>query len=151
MQGLELIRLEHRELVRLTDVVIEVASDPRIGIEQIAAARHALGQAVIRHVANKQKIITARLQASLEPAHQQLAWRFTEDLMKLRRSTSEHYGVWTAARIEEDRPGFASAVRYQRRLLRARIAWEETAVFPILATLLTPAIPLPVQATTGAG
>lgn len=142
MQGLELIQHEHRELVRLTDAVIEVACDPKAGIEQIAAARHALGQAVIRHVANKQKIMTATLQASADPAHQQLGWRFTEDLMKLRQSTSEHYGVWTMQRIEQDREGFAVAVRYQRRLLRARIAWEETAVFPIVAALLAPSLPM---------
>jgi hypothetical protein len=138
VQGLELIQHEHRELVRLTDAVLEVACDPASSIKQIAAARHALGQSVIRHVTNKQKIITAALQASADPAHQTLAWRFTEDLMKLRQSTSEHYGVWTMSRIEEDRHGFAVAVRYQRRLLRARIAWEETSVFPIVAELRAP-------------
>jgi len=136
VRGLELIEDQHRELVRLTDTVIEMACDSRSGIEQIAAARHALGQAVIRHVESKQKIITAALQVSADPTHQALAWRFTEDLMKLRQSTSEHYGVWTMARIAEDRQGFAVAVRYQRRLLRARIGWEESAVFPIVAALL---------------
>lgn len=142
MQGLELIHLEHRELVRLTDAVIEVAANLDSSIEQVAAARRMLGQSVARHVDNKQKIITATLQASPDPAHQQLAWRFTEDLMKLRQSTSEHYGVWTMARIAEDRQGFVVAVRYQRRLLRARIAWEETSVFPVVTALLAPAIPL---------
>lgn len=149
MRGLELIQLEHRELVRLTDAVIEAAGDLEASIEQIAFARRVLGQSVIRHVDNKQKIITATLQASADPAHQQLAWRFTEDLMKLRQSTSEHYGVWTATRIAEDRQGFVVAVRYQRRLLRARIAWEETSVFPIVASLLSPAIPLTMPAGAG--
>lgn len=149
MQGLELIEHQHRELVRLTDAVIELACDPRCSIEQIAAARHALGQSVIRHVANKTKIITATLQASDDSAHQNLAWRFTEDLMKLRRSTSEHYGVWTMSRIKEDREGFVVAVRYQRRLLRARIAWEESAVFPIVAELHASPAPMPIRAGGG--
>jgi 3-methyladenine DNA glycosylase Mpg len=140
VQGLDLIHYEHRELVRLTDAVIEAADDAEASLEQIALARQALGQLVIRHVANKQAIITATLLASADPAHHQLAWRFTEDLMKLRGSTSKHYGVWTVANIAADRTGFAAAVRYQRRLLRARIAWEEHAAFPIVAELLdTPA------------
>lgn len=146
MQGLELLQNEHRELVRLTDLVIAATCDPTAGIDQIASARQTLGQAVIHHVANKQRIVPPVLQASADPAHQQLAWRFTEDLLKLRQSTSEHYGVWTMARIEEDRHGFAVAVRYQRRLLRARIAWEESAVFPIVAELMSPA---PMRAVAG--
>ncbi|MDG2534995.1 hypothetical protein P6144_15150 [Sphingomonas sp. HITSZ_GF] len=139
MQGLDLIQHEHQELVRLTDVVIEMAGDPASSSEQLAAARQTLGQTVNRHIANKHKIITAALQASADPAHRALAWRFTEELMKLRQSTSEHYGVWTMARIAEDRHGFTVAVRYQRRLLRARIAWEESVVFPIVAELAAPA------------
>ncbi len=148
MQGLELLKDEHRELIRLTDLVIEAACDPAAGPEQIAAARQVLGQAVLVHVANKQQIVPPVLQASSDPAHQQLAWRFTEDLMKLRQNTSEHYGVWTMARIAEDRHGFAVAVRYQRRLLRARIAWEESAVFPIVAELRA-AASRPMQVAVG--
>ena len=135
MEGLDLIHHEHRELVRLTDAVIDAATHPAAGIEKIAAARHALGQVIIKHVLNKHAIITAALQASADPEHHMLAWRFTEDLMKLRQTTSEHYGVWTTARIREDRPGFAVAVRHQRRLLKARIAWEESAVFPVVKAL----------------
>ncbi|MEP9357911.1 hypothetical protein [Sphingomonas sp. KR3-1] len=146
MQGLDLIHHEHRELIRLTDAVIETADDSAASIEQIAGARHALGQLIIRHVSNKQAVITATLLASTDPAHHQLAWRFTEDLMKLRGSTSEHYGVWTIAGIEADRKGFAAAVRYQRRLLRARIAWEEHAAFPIVADLLAAPAAMPRRA-----
>jgi hypothetical protein len=148
VQGLELLESEHRKLIELTDKVIEAASNPASGLQQIASARQVLGQAVIRHVGHKHKIVTAVLQASADPLHQQLAWRFTEDLMKLRQNTSEHYGVWTMVRIAEDRHGFIVAVRYQRRLLRARIAWEESAVFPIVAELRAAAA-APMRAAAG--
>jgi len=140
VQGLDLIHHEHLELVRLIDVVLALADDSRAGMDQLAAARHALGQAGNRHIVNKQRIVIATLQASPDPVHQALGRRFTEDLMKLRQSASEHYGIWTMAAIQDDRKGFGVAVRYQRRLLRARVAWEESAVFPIVSALLAPSL-----------
>jgi hypothetical protein len=150
VHGLDIIRHEHRELVRLTEAVMQAAAGSEICIDAIAAARHALGQLITRHISHKQLIITATLQNSADPAHQRLAWRFTEDLMKLRQSTSEHYGIWTMARLRADPREYRMAVRTQHRMLKARIVWEETEVFPIVAKLLagTTPIELPAQRRT---
>ncbi|MBO9714671.1 hypothetical protein [Sphingomonas sp.] len=141
MQGLDIIYHEHRELVRLTEAVMAVASEPELSIDRIAAARHALGKVIVTHVLNKQALITATLQASEDPEHRRLAWKFTQDLIKLRQSTTQHYGVWTMERICKDPKGFHAGVSEQRRLLRLRIAWEEKEVFPIVARLLAASEP----------
>lgn len=142
MHGLDIIHHEHRELLRLTEAVMEAAGEIELSIDKVAATRHALGQVITRHVTSKHAIITQALQSSADPAHRQLARRFTEDLMTLRQSTSEHYCTWTMARVKEDPREFRMAVRSQHRLLKARIAWEESEVFPIVAKLLAASAPL---------
>jgi len=136
VQGLDSIRQEHRELLRLVEAVMEAAGEIEPSFDKIAAARHALGQAGSRNVIGKLSTITKVLQASANPAHRELGRRFTDELMTLRQSSSEHYGVWTMARVKEDPREFRMAVRSQYRALKARVDWEEAEVFPIVAQLL---------------
>lgn len=142
MHGLDIIHHEHRELLRLTEAVTEAAGEIEISVDKIAATRHALGQVSSRHITNKLAIITRALQESADPAHHELSRRFTDELMKLRQSTSEHYRTWTMARVKEDPREFRMAVRSQQRMLKARIAWEEAEVFPIVARLLAGSAPV---------
>ncbi|WHU02719.1 hypothetical protein [Sphingomonas sp. NIBR02145] len=145
MHGLDSIRQEHRELLRLTEAVMEAAGAIEPSFDKIAAARHALGQAGSRHVIGKLSTITQALQASADPAHLALGRRFTDELMTLRQSASEHYGLWTMARVKEDPREFRMAVRSQYRALKARVDWEEAEVFPVVAQLLAAPAAMPVQ------
>jgi hypothetical protein len=136
MHGLDVIYHEHREILRLTEAVMQVASEMAICASKLTTARHALGQAGAKHILNKLAIVTRALQDSPDPAHHQLARRFTDELTTLRQSASEHYRIWTIAQVQADPREYRMAVRTQQRQLKARVAWEEAEVLPIVATLL---------------
>jgi len=141
VHDLDVLHQEHRELLRLTEAVMEAAGAIEPSFDKIAAARHALGQAGSRHVTNKLTIVTRTLQASADPKHRALGRRFTDELVALRQSASEHYGMWTMARVREDPREFRMAVRSQYRALRMRLLWEEAEVFPVVEQLLAAAMP----------
>lgn len=141
VHDLDILHQEHRELLRLTEAVMEAAGEITPSFDKIAAARHALGQAGSRHVMNKLAIVTRALQDSADPRHRALGRRFTDELMALRQSASEHYGTWTMARVKEDPREFRMAVRSQYRALKARILWEEREVLPVVEKLLAASAP----------
>lgn len=136
MYDLELTRQENQEVLRRIEAVMDAAGEIEPSLDKIVAARHALGQLGSRNVMGKLAFITRVLQDSPNPAHRELGRRFTEELMALRQSASEHYRFWTIARLKEDPREFRMAVRSQYRALKARVDWEEAEVFPVVAQLL---------------
>lgn len=136
--GLDDFRYEHAELLRLIGAIIDAASHADASPDRIVPFRHLLSQAVNRHIAAEQAFVTRILQASAVPAHKVLSRRYVEELLEIRKNTTRHYAMWTAARIGEDVREFRMAVRAQAKLLRTRIDWEETQVFPVIEQLLIP-------------
>lgn len=121
---------EHRELFRIGDKLIEIASHDPPRIAALVAARREMAQAVARHLGNEARLALMPLGASSDPYDRALARRYTSDLLSMRQSGIAHMGQWTMEAILADPREYRLAVRAQIRMMAVRREWEETEFLP---------------------
>ncbi|NIJ19713.1 hypothetical protein FHS95_001382 [Sphingomonas naasensis] len=121
---------DHRELFRIGEKLIEIASSEPPRITALIAARREMAQAVARHLGNEARLALMPLGASGDPYDRALARRYTSDLLAMRQSGIAHMGQWTMEAILADPREYRLAVRGQIRMMAARREWEETEFLP---------------------
>ncbi|AQR73990.1 hypothetical protein [Sphingomonas sp. LM7] len=121
---------DHREIFRLGEKLIEAAAFDPPRMQELVAARHAMAQAIARHLGNEARLALMPLSASTDPYDRALARRYTSDLLSMRQSGSAHLGQWTMEEITADPREYRLAVRAQMRMVAARRSWEETEFLP---------------------
>ena len=121
---------EHRELFRIGDRLIEVATSDPPRMAALVAVRREMAQAVARHLGNEARLALMPLSASSDPYDRALARRYTSDLLSMRQSGIAHMGQWTMESILADPREYRLAVRAQIRMMAVRREWEETEFLP---------------------
>jgi hypothetical protein len=121
---------EHREIFRLGEKLIEVASFDPPHMTELVAARRAISQAIARHLGNEARLALMPLGASSDPYDRALSRRYTSDLLSMRQSSIAHMGQWTMESIVADPREYRLAVRAQMRMMAVRREWEESEFLP---------------------
>lgn len=127
---------EHRELFRIGEKLIEVASFDPPHMQELVTVRHQMAQAVARHLGNEARLALMPLSASTDPYDRALARRYTSDLLSMRQSGIAHMGQWTMEAIAADPREYRLAVRGQMRMMAARRDWEEAEFLPAAERLV---------------
>lgn len=128
---------EHRELFRIGEKLIHVASFDPPHMQDLIAARREMAQAVARHLGNEARLALMPLSASSDAHDRALARRYTGDLLSMRQSGIAHMGQWTMEAIATDPREYRLAVRAQLRMMAARRDWEEAEFLPAAERLLS--------------
>jgi len=128
---------EHRELFRIGEKLIHVASFDPPHMQDLIAARREMAQAVARHLGNEARLALMPLSASTDAHDRALARRYTSDLLSMRQSGIAHMGQWTMEAIATDPREYRLAVRAQLRMMAARRDWEEAEFLPAAERLLS--------------
>jgi hypothetical protein len=142
MMTLQDLYEEHRELLRIGEKLIEIASFDPPRMLELVAARREMAQAVSRHLGNEARLALMPLSASTDPYERALARRYTSDLLSMRQSGIAHMGQWTMEAITADPREYRLAVRAQLRMMAVRRTWEETEFLPAAERLVSERAPL---------
>jgi hypothetical protein len=142
MMTLQDLYEEHRELFRIGEKLIHVASFDPPHMQELIAARREMAQAVARHLGNEARLALMPLSVSADPYDRALARRYTSDLLMMRQASSAHMGHWTMEAIASDPREYRLAVRGLMRTMAVRRDWEESEFLPAAARLASGTAPL---------
>ncbi len=130
------LRAEHAALVTLSRIILDMtkaASPPQAN--DLAAARGALREALVRHLKCEDWILYPRLMATGDTELMRITREFELEMGSLSADFVAYDDAWTGARVAADWAGFRRETRAIFDLLATRIEREERDLYPLAENL----------------
>ncbi len=123
---------EHAELDQLAEQLITQVTQSGGPDTRMASMRWRLNHVLMVHLAKEDRHVYPRLQSCGEARVEAMATRFADEMGGLAQAYLAYASDWTAQKIAEDWPGYATATLGVMRALRTRIRREERDLYPMI-------------------
>ncbi|MGV3729997.1 MAG: hemerythrin domain-containing protein [Sphingopyxis sp.] len=140
---MERLRAEHAALVALARIIMAMLKEAAPSRPaDLASARGALRETLIRHLKCEDWALYPRLRASGEPELVRLTRDFELEMGDLAEDFAAYDGKWTAELVAADWEGFRRETMIVFDLLKLRIEREECELYPLADRLYLAAAPM---------
>ncbi len=140
---MERLRAEHAALVALARIIMAMLKEPAPSRPaDLASARGALRETLIRHLKCEDWALYPRLRASGEPELVRVTRDFELEMGDLAEDFAAYDGKWTAELVAADWEGFRRETMIVFDLLKLRIEREERELYPLADRLYLAATPM---------
>jgi hemerythrin-like domain-containing protein len=129
---MERLRAEHAALVTLSRIILGMADAPNPPqADDLAAARAALREALVRHLKCEDWILYPRRMATGDSDLMRITREFEMEMGSLSADFVAYDDKWTGERVAADWSGFRSETKGIFDLLAMRIEREERELYPL--------------------
>lgn len=140
---MERLRAEHAALTALARVILAMVQDPApLRPADLASARAALRETLVRHLKCEDWVLYPRLRASGEPELVRLTREFELEMGDLAADFTAYDDKWSATRVAADWAGFRRETQIVFDLLKLRVEREERELYPLADRLYAAAAPV---------
>ncbi|WP_338426763.1 hemerythrin domain-containing protein [Sphingopyxis kveilinensis] len=140
---MERLRAEHAALIALARIILAMMKEPAPArLADLASARRALGETLVRHLKCEDWALYPRLRTSGEPELVRVTRDFELEMGDLADDFAAYDGKWTAERVAADWDGFRRETMIVFDLLKLRIEREERELYPLADRLYLAAAPM---------
>jgi hypothetical protein len=132
MDGMTLLRLEHKRIASLATELAAIVNQPMPPEPlKFLAFRREFRMALAVHLAQEDWVIYPKLRADTRPEVRALATRFAAEALAFSDAFRDHGRQWTAVAIAADWPGFGKATLAMLVRLQQRIRVEDRELYPL--------------------
>ena len=144
------LRAEHAALVTLSRIILDMSCAPHPPqANELASARGALRDALVRHLKCEDWILYPRLTATGDAELMQITRDFELEMGSLSADFVAYDDKWTGARVAADWAGFRRETQAIFNQLAMRIEREERDLYPLAENLYATAAAVGASVTAG--